>query len=89
MGNGAWSVFLELLRAGLWEQDLCLPAVPDAAGWEQLMRMARSQSVMGLFLRGLAHLPDLLQSRTMLFPHQPQDLYLQPTRPARSVRWVR
>ena len=77
MENGTWNVFLELLRAGLWERDLRLPAVPDAAGWEQLMRMARSQSVMGLFLRGLAHLPaeqlppeavqqDLLRWRTAL-----------------------
>ena len=58
MLNGTWDTFLKLLRAGLWEQDLQLSAVPDAAGWEQLMRMARSQSVMGLFLRGMVHLPD-------------------------------
>lgn len=77
MENGVWNVFLALLRAGLWEQDLQLSTVPDAAGWEQLMRMARSQSVMGLFLRGLVHLPagqqppgavqqDLLRWRTAL-----------------------
>ena len=77
MENRGWNVFLELLRAGLWEQDLRLPDVPDVAGWEQLMQMARSQSVMGLFLRGLTHLPtdqqppgalqqDLLRWRTAL-----------------------
>lgn len=77
MENGAWNAFLALLRAGLWEQELRLPAMPDEAGWEQLMRMARSQSVMGLFLRGLTHLPadqlpsesvrqDLLRWRTAL-----------------------
>ena len=58
MQNGDWNTFLELLRAGLWEQDLQLSSVPDAAGWMQLMQMARSQNVMGLFLRGLSHLPD-------------------------------
>lgn len=57
MQNGGWNTFLDLLRAGLWEQDLHMPAVPDTDGWIQLMQMARSQSVMGLFLRGLAHLP--------------------------------
>lgn len=77
MQNEVWNTFLKLLRAGLREQDLQLSAVPDAAGWEQLMRTARSQSVMGLFLRGLAHLPagqqppgtvqqDLLRWRTAL-----------------------
>ena len=40
MENRGWNVFLELLRAGLWEQDLRLPDVPDVAGWEQLMQMA-------------------------------------------------
>ena len=58
MQNGGWDTFLELLRAGLWEQDLRLPEAPDTAGWRQLMQLARSQSVMGLFLRGLARLPD-------------------------------
>ena len=57
MQSGAWSNFLKLMRAGLWEQDLRLSDVPDRAGWAQLMQFARSQSVMGLFLRGLAHLP--------------------------------
>ena len=29
-----WNTFLVNLRAGLWEQELRLPSVPDAAGWE-------------------------------------------------------
>ena len=58
MPDQVWNTFLELLRAGLWEQDLRLAAVPDAAGWERLFRLGREQAVMGLVLRGAAHLPE-------------------------------
>ena len=58
MPDQAWNIFLELLRAGLWEQDLRLPAVPDTAGWEQVFRLGREQAVMGVVLRGIAHLPE-------------------------------
>ena len=56
MSLQAWNIFMELLRAGLWEQDLRLSAVPDAAGWEQVLQTARAQGVMGLLVRGVAHL---------------------------------
>ena len=52
-----WNTFLVNLRAGLWEQELRLPSVPDAAGWERLLTLSRSQAVMGLFLKGIAQLP--------------------------------
>ena len=48
MPDQAWNTFLELLRAGLWERDLQLAAVPDTTGWEQVLRLGRAQSVMGL-----------------------------------------
>lgn len=57
MSDQAWNTFLELLRAGLWEQDLRLAAVPDTAGWEQVFQLGREQAVMGVVLRGIAHLP--------------------------------
>jgi len=52
-----WNTFLAILRAGLWEQDLVLTSVPDAAEWEQVLSLSRSQAVMGLFLKGIAQLP--------------------------------
>ena len=58
MPDQTWNTFMELLRAGLWEQDLRLSSVPDAAGWEQLLQLGREQAVMGLLLRGIAHLPE-------------------------------
>ena len=58
MPDQAWNTFLELLRAGLWEQDLRLAAVPDTVGWEQVIQLGREQAVMGVVLRGIAHLPE-------------------------------
>ena len=57
MTDSIWNTFLTLLRAGLWEQDLQLSAVPDKEGWEQVLELGRGQAVMGLLLRGLAQLP--------------------------------
>lgn len=57
MSDSVWNTFLALLRAGLWKQDLRLPSVPDTAGWEQLLALSREQAVMGLLLKGIAHLP--------------------------------
>jgi hypothetical protein len=52
-----WNLFMELLRAGLWEKDLHLQAAPDAACWGRLLQISRVQAVTGLFLRGITHLP--------------------------------
>ena len=57
MSDAVWNSFLALLRAGLWEQELRLPSVPDAAGWDCLLSLSRSQAVMGLILKGIAQLP--------------------------------
>lgn len=54
--NDSWSTFLALVKAGLWEQEACLPAPPDADGWEQIRSFAREQAVQGLLLRGISHL---------------------------------
>lgn len=58
MSDKVWDTFLALLRAGLWEQELCLAATPNADEWEQVTQWARTQAVMGLLLRGIARLPE-------------------------------
>ena len=68
MPDQAWNIFLELLRAGLWEQDLRLPAVPDTAGWEQVFQLGREQAVMGVLLRGIARLPEAQRPPEALQP---------------------
>lgn len=57
MSDRVWNSFLAILRAGLWERALQLSSVPDTAGWEQLLALSREQAVMGLLLKGIAHLP--------------------------------
>ncbi|MCR5071826.1 MAG: nucleotidyltransferase family protein [Bacteroidales bacterium] len=53
-----WETFMSLLRAGLWEQDLELPCTPDVDAWELVLSLGRVQAVMGLVVRGIAHLPE-------------------------------
>ena len=51
-------LFFALLRAGLWERDLCLPSAPSVEEWSTLLQTAREQAVLGLMCRGIAHLPE-------------------------------
>lgn len=51
-------IFFVLLRAGLWERDLSLDAVPPVDDWRVLLETARRQAVLGLLYRGIAHLPE-------------------------------
>jgi len=52
-----WSMFLRLLRAGLWERSVYLPKLPDEASARRLLEMGRNQAVVGLLLRSVTHLP--------------------------------
>ena len=51
-------IFLSLVRAGLWEQDVRLAAYgqPDFAG---IFKLAKEQSVYGLVAAGLEHVTDM------------------------------
>lgn len=68
MSDPDWNTFLTILRAGLWEQGLQMPSVPDAAGWERLLTLSRSQAVMGLVLKGIAQLPAVQRPPEELQP---------------------
>ena len=48
------NVFLELVWAGLWEQDARLLPYQDVE-WQEVYRLALEQSVLGLLLAGLEH----------------------------------
>lgn len=47
-------LFLALVRAGLWEQDVRLLPYQDIE-WQEVYRLATEQSVLGLVLAGLEH----------------------------------
>ena len=68
MSDSTWNTFLSILRAGLWEQDLVLPSAPELTEWEQVLTLGRKQAVMGLVLRGIAHLPEEQQPPEELQP---------------------
>ena len=68
MSDSVWNTFLAILRAGLWEQDLALPSAPTLAEWEQMLTLGRKQAVMGLVLRGIAHLPEEQQAPEEIQP---------------------
>ena len=57
MPNSEWNIFMDLLRAGLWEKDLRLAESPDPAFWNTMLQHSRNQAVAGLLLRGITHLP--------------------------------
>jgi hypothetical protein len=50
--------FLALLRAGLWEEDVNLPAFGEAS-LPEMYRLASEQSVVGLVAAGLGHVTGL------------------------------
>ena len=58
MNNKTEEVFFELVRAGLWEQNIKLAPYGeiDYAG---VFRMAESQLIVGLVAAGLEHIEDM------------------------------
>lgn len=47
--------FLELVRAGLWEQTDANLNLDDKVNWEKVYQLAEEQSVVGLVLAGIEH----------------------------------
>ena len=58
MQNNTIQAFFALVRAGLWEKDVELRKY-GATDFEEIMRLAEEQSVVGLVTAGLEHVVDL------------------------------
>ena len=58
-------VFFELLRAGLWEKDVELRGY-GTTDYDEIMRMAEEQSVVGLVTAGLEHVIDVTIPKEIL-----------------------
>lgn len=52
------NAFLELVKAGLWEKDVCLPSFGDI-DFNCVYQLAKQQSVEGLVAAGLEHVKDV------------------------------
>lgn len=68
MTENTWDIFLKLLHSGLWDHDLSLPGVASSPGWEPVLELGREQAVMGLLLRGVAHLIEDQRPSGSLLP---------------------
>lgn len=60
--NNNQQAFFELVRAGLWEKDVCLLPYGDI-DFQEVFRLAQEQSVVGLVAAGLEHISDKRPSK--------------------------
>ena len=68
--------FLELVRAGLWEKDVELLKY-GTTDFEEIMRLAEEQSVVGLVTAGLEHVTDMAVPKVELLQFIGQTLQLE------------
>ena len=52
------NAFFALLRAGLWEKDVCLTGF-GKIDYDRILLLAEEQSVVGLVAAGLEHVADV------------------------------
>ena len=68
--------FIELLRAGLWEQEVWLSQFCEV-DYEEVMRLAEEQSVVGLVTAGLEHVKDVKVPKEILLLFVGQTLQIE------------
>lgn len=76
MKEGSIGVFFALVRAGLWEQDVDLRKYGTTV-FDNIMRLAEEQSVVGLVTAGLEHVKDVKVSQVDLLQYIGQSLQLE------------
>ena len=79
MSKSNQEAFLSLVRAGLWEQDVYLLRYGEI-GYEEIIKIAEEQSVVGLVTAGLEHVKDTTVPKEVLLQfigkHPIKDVYL-------------
>lgn len=76
MKNNTIDVFLALVRAGLWEKEVRLSAL-DRIDYDEVMRLAEEQNVIGLVTAGLEHVNDVKVPQEVLLQFIGQTLQLE------------
>lgn len=69
-------VFLALLRAGLWEKDICLSQY-GVVDFNEVFSLAEEQSVVGLIAAGLEHVTDVKVPKDVALQFVGQTLQLE------------
>ena len=68
--------FFELLRAGLWEQEVRLSQL-EKIEYDKVLNIAEEQSVIGLIAAGLEHVVDVIIPSEVIFQFVGQTLQLE------------
>ena len=74
--NNNIKIFLELVRAGLWEKDVRLLPFGDV-DFSEVQKLAEEQAVVGLVAAGLEHVTDVKLPKEEVFPFIGQALQLE------------
>lgn len=78
MANNNQQAFFELMRAGLWEKEARLSQF-DKVDYEEIMRLAEEQVVVGLVTAGMEHIVDAKVPQMDLLQFVGQSLHLEQT----------
>lgn len=76
MNTNNQNVFLALVRAGLWEKNVNLREYGNT-DFDEIMRLAEEQSVVGLVTAGLEHVQDVKVPKEILLQFIGQSLQLE------------
>ena len=68
--------FFALVRAGLWEKDVCLSQFGEV-DYEAILRLAEEQSIIGLVSAGLEHVKDIKVPKNVALQFVGQALQLE------------
>ena len=74
--NDIQQAFLELMRGGLWENEVRLSQFGEV-DYEEVMRLAEEQSVVGLVNAGLEHVKDVKVSQEWVLQFVGQSLQIE------------
>ena len=94
MKNNTIDAFLALVRAGLWEKEVRLSAF-DRIDYDEIMRLAEEQNVIGLVTAGLEHVNDVKVPQEVLLQFIGQTLQLEQQNKAMNgfiaklIEWMR
>lgn len=82
--NNNQQAFLELVRAGLWEKEARLLPFGDV-DYDEIMRLAETQSVDGLVTAGLEHIRDVKAPQEVVLQFIGQSLQIEQQNKAMNV----
>ena len=74
--NNTTNAFFTLVQAGLWEKDVCLSQFGEV-DYNDVLRLAEEQSVVGLVAAGLEHITDVKAPKDITFQFVGQALQLE------------